>query len=302
MVSTLVKVAKWGRASRPFNGLATSAIKGFLKATHLHSEFVIKHLPRTGDVVSRLPDGRLLRLRSRGDDWISNQVFWREWHGYEPETTPLFYRLATRARVTLDVGAHIGFYSLLAAHANPGGSVYAFEPMPVTYKRLQRNVELNQLTNIHCINSAIGEFEGEANIFFEGDLSSGATLSTEIKRLLPELNKTAVPVITLDAFIRENAIEHVDLVKIDTETTEEQVLRGMAAALERFHPNIICEVWGGPGMEEWGGPKRIIDNILTPLGYLCYVFTPQGLVPYEEGKEGLNYLFTTLNPDEVSRL
>ncbi|HEY0322888.1 MAG TPA: FkbM family methyltransferase [Pyrinomonadaceae bacterium] len=302
MVSTLIKVAKWGRASQPFNGLATSTLKTFLKATRLHSEFIIKHLPRSGVAASKLPNGRLLRLRSHGDDWISTQVFWREWFGYEPETAPLFYRLATRARVTLDVGAHIGFYALLAAHANPDGSVYAFEPMPVTYKRLERNIELNKLTNVYCINSALGESEGEADIFFEGEICSGATLSTEIKRLIPTLNSSAVPVITLDGFVREKALEYIDLVKIDTETTEEQVLLGMSESLERFHPNIICEVWGGEGMENWGGPKRIMDNILTRLGYRCYVFTPDGLVPYEEGNENLNYLFTTLNPDEVSQL
>lgn len=302
MVSTLIKVAKWGRASQPFNGLATSAIKTFLKATRLHSEFMIKHLPRSGNVSSRLPNGQWLRLRSLGDDWISNQVFWREWSGYEPEITPLFYRLATRSRVTLDVGAHVGFYALLAAHANPQSDVYAFEPMPETYARLKRNVELNGLKNIHCINSAIGEREGEADIFFDGDICSGATLSTEIKRLIPNLNRSAVPVITLDGFIRERALEHVDLVKIDTETTEEQVLRGMIESLERFHPDIVCEVWGGPGLEDWGGPKRILDNILTPMGYRPYVFTPDGPVPYTEGKEGINYLFTTLDADAVSRL
>jgi FkbM family methyltransferase len=302
MVSTLVKVAKWGRASQPFNSLATSTLKTFMKATRLHSEFVIKHLPRSGTVSSRLPNGKTLRLRSRGDDWISTQVFWREWFGYEPEITPFFYQLATRARVTLDVGAHIGFYSLLAGHANPEATVYAFEPMPVTFARLERNVELNGLRNVHCFNSALGEFEGEADIFFEGEICSGATLSTEIKRQLPNLNRTAVPVITLDAFIRDRALEHLDLVKIDTETTEEQVLRGMRGALERFHPDIVCEVWGGPGLESWGGPKRILENILTPLGYHPYVFTPAGLKPFEEGKEGINYLFTTKGRDAVSRL
>jgi FkbM family methyltransferase len=302
MASTLIKVAKRARASQPFNGLATSAIKTFLKATRLNSEFVVKHLPRSGTVSSRLPNGHTLRLRSRGDDWVSNQVFWREWFGYEPEETPVFFRLATKARVTLDIGAHICFYAVLAGHANPQGRVYAFEPMPVTYERLVRNVELNGLKNVTCIKSAVGETEGEADIFFEGDLATGATLSTELKRLLPNLDRSPVPVITLDGFIREQKIEHVDLVKIDTETTEEQVLRGMKETLERSRPHIVCEVWGGPGLESFGGPKKILDNILTPLGYTAYVFTPDGLVPFEEGKEKINYLFTTLGPEEVAEL
>lgn len=302
MVSSLIKLAKWGRASQPFNILATSAMKAFMKATHMQSEFVIKHLPRSGSVKSRLPNGRFLRLQSRGDDWVSNQVFWREWSGYEPEIAPLFFRLAARSRVTLDIGAHVGFYSLLAAHANPQSSIYAFEPLLTIYRRLQQNAELNHLTNIHCVNMAVGEFNGEADIFYGGEIPCGATLSTEIKRLLPGLKKSTVSVIALDDFVSDHALKHVDLVKIDTETTEEQVLRGMYKTLQRFHPNIICEVWGGPGLESWGGPKRILETILAPSGYRCYVFTPEGLLPYQEGNERINYLFTTLGPSDVSRL
>jgi hypothetical protein len=96
---------------------------------------MIKHLHRFGIVRSRLPHGRTLRLWSRGDDWIANQVHWRGWDGYEPETLPLFFRLAATARVTLDVGAHVGFFTLLAGHANPEvGS------LPLSQCRLCTNV------------------------------------------------------------------------------------------------------------------------------------------------------------------
>lgn len=95
----------------------------------------MRHLHRLGRVATRLPDGRVLRLWSQADDWVSNQVFWRGWQGYEPETTPLFYRLARRAHVTLDVGAHVGFFSLLAGHANAAGRVFAFEPLEKAFRR-----------------------------------------------------------------------------------------------------------------------------------------------------------------------
>jgi FkbM family methyltransferase len=45
---------------------------------------------------------------------------------------PLFWRLACKARVTLDIGAHVGYYSVLAGMANPAGTVFAFEPLPDT--------------------------------------------------------------------------------------------------------------------------------------------------------------------------
>ena len=105
------------------NWAATTATRWALAATGARSEFVVKHLHKVGTVRARLPNGRALRLWSRGDDWVSNQVYWRGWDGYEPETVPLFWRLAERSAVTLDVGAYVGYFALLAGHANPSGRV-----------------------------------------------------------------------------------------------------------------------------------------------------------------------------------
>src|SRR4051794_24818086 len=118
------------RAWRPFNAPATIATRSLSRLTGHEFESAIKHLPRTGPVRSRLPNGEVLRLWSRGDDWISNQVFWRGWSGYEPETAPLFFRLAQDADVVLDVGAYVGFFAVLAGLANRRSRVLAFEPMP----------------------------------------------------------------------------------------------------------------------------------------------------------------------------
>src|SRR5580693_402829 len=139
------------RTSQPFNWLTTSSLRAGLDLMGVRSEIVIKHLHRVGPVGCKLPNKRKLRFWSRGDDWVSNQVYWRGWRGYEPETTPLFFRLATGANVTIDVGAHVGFYALLAAHANPAGHVVAFEPMPAIHARLARNVRMNGLANVTCV-------------------------------------------------------------------------------------------------------------------------------------------------------
>src|SRR5882724_8020540 len=78
------------RVSQPVNYLVTSTVHALFSATGMRSEFVIKHLHRAGNVWLALPNSRTLRLWSRGDDWVSNQVYWRGWDGYEPETVPLF--------------------------------------------------------------------------------------------------------------------------------------------------------------------------------------------------------------------
>src|SRR2546423_3250772 len=106
---TVKSMLKKARASQPFNHLITTALKGLFTATGWQSEFIIKHLPRTGATNIRLPQGQVLKLDASGEDWIPTQLFWRGWQGYEPEVTPLFYRLARQAQTGFDVGAHIGF-------------------------------------------------------------------------------------------------------------------------------------------------------------------------------------------------
>lgn len=288
------------RASQPFNYLITSTVYWLLTLIGRQSELIISHLHRVGPVRRELPNGRTLRLWSRGDDWVSNQIFWRGWDGYEPETVRLFLRLAARAHVTLDVGAYVGFYTLLAAHANPAGQVYAFEPLPSVFRRLQHHIALNRLANVQCVAAAVGEDDGEAEFFHPAfEVPTSSSLSFEFMRSARALQSQTVKVITLDRFIRERGLGAVDLVKIDTESTEPQVLRGMMETLRRDQPIIVCETLKGRGSE------RLLEEILCPLGYRFYLLTPDG--PESRDRiEGhpvwLNYLFTTLSPDEVARL
>jgi FkbM family methyltransferase len=287
------------RSSQPFNFLATTTVRSVMRLLGLHSERVVKHLHRLGGVRSRLPNGRTLRLWSRADDWVSNQVFWRGWEGYEPETVPLFFRLATRARLTLDVGAYVGFYSLLAGHANPQGKVVAFEPLPPVFGRLKANVALNALENVECVPAAVGDAEGNAEFFHcPGGIPCSSSLSLEFMRSAPSLTSTHVPVRRLDRFLAEKGLGPVDLMKIDTESTEPQVLRGLGALLARERPLIFCEVLLGRGSEQ------ALADILGPLGYHFYLLTPSGPEPrnrVEGHPDWLNYLFTHLPPEEVAR-
>jgi FkbM family methyltransferase len=261
---------------------------------------VIKHAHRTGSVRAELPNGRVLRLWSQADDWVSNQIYWRGWNGYEPETVPVFFELARKARVTIDVGAYVGFFTLLAAHANPNGVVYAFEPMPDVYGRLRRNVALNQLFNVESIASAVGDRDGAAQFYHCAiDIPCSSSLSFEFMRTAPDVQSSTVAVTTIDRFIQDNELDQVDLVKIDTESTEPQVLVGMAETIRRYHPHIVCEVLRGRGSE------RHVEDIVRSFGYYFYHLTPGGPVQCDriEGHPTwLNYLFTTLSPDEVARL
>lgn len=286
---SLVAAVKRLRGFGPLNRALTSLVRGLMRAFGIRSEFAVKHLPRVGTTSSTLPNGSTVLLRSRGDDWISNQVFWRGWDGYEPETTPLFWRLATRSAVTIDIGAYVGFHSIIAALANPDASVYAFEPLPPVFERLEGNVRLNKLENVIAVRAAVGAVDGHAEFFHVADIiPSSSSLSEDFMRGTPGLTSASVPVIRVDSFLSERRLDRVDLVKIDAETGEADALSGMRETLRACRPDIVCEVLTR-------GDGEAITSLLEPLDYRFYLLTGGGPVrqPRVVGDpDWLNYLFT----------
>jgi len=127
-------------------------------------------------------------------------------------------------------------------------------------------------------------------------MPTSSSLSAEFMSPHGALRGMGVRLVSLDVFIRNSGIEHVDLLKIDTESTEPQVLLGMLETLRRDRPSIICEVLRGRGAEDR------LEDILGGLGYRYYLLTPTGpmRVPRVRGHEAwLNYLFTLSDPNDL---
>jgi FkbM family methyltransferase len=282
----------------PFlNRLLTSAVRGAFSTSAFPPESVVRHLPRVGPVRQRLPNGACLHMWSGGDDWVPNQLFWRGWDGYESETARVFFRLAERARVTIDVGAHVGYYTLLAAHANPDGRVIALEPLQPTFERLRRNVSMNRLENVLCLAIAASDSDGEAPMHVprEGLIPCSAGLGeASCRDWVEHCTTTIVQTGTLDRLARTHGIEGVDLIKIDTEGSEPQVLRGATELLRRHRPAIVCEVL------EVSQTATALEDLLGPLGYRYAMLTPSGARPCSSIKGDpvhFNYLFTPAGDD-----
>lgn len=265
-------LAKKFRASQPFNSVTTNFLKFFSDGRP--SDFITTYMPRSGTVTLRLPGDETVKLWSAGDEWITNHVFWHGWDSFEPETCRLFFDLAKTARVTIDVGAHIGYYSLLAAAANRKAQVYGFEPLPMVYARLEKNIALNDFKNIKSFAIALGTHRHEAQFYYIADnrgcgipSSSGLSLEFMSSSGVP-LTSTIVPVLSLDEFAEAQALENMDLIKMDTEETEPDVLRGGMRSIRKFQPTIICEVLRAENPE--------LEEILSELSYDFYYLGAKG--------------------------
>jgi FkbM family methyltransferase len=205
---------------------------------------------------------------------VSNEVFWHGWTGNEPETASVFWELARTATCVIDVGAHVGYYSLIAGHANPNAHVVAFEALPHVADRLGHHVALNGLGNVTIERAAVGREVGVGTMWYTTAIPvpSSSGLAGEFVRQNEMVTSVEVPMTTLDAYVREQHLGRVDLVKIDTETTEPDVIAGARETLERDHPVVVCEVLPGDEVAD------LLNERLEGLDYRAALLTDRGAI------------------------
>lgn len=230
-----------------------------------------------------LPDGQAIVLDHLEGSKILRRFAWKGIYGYEPDTIRLFHALAKRARGVLDIGAYFGLYALVAAKANPAARVHAFEPLPQNLELLRHFLDLNGCTRVAVHALALAQQAGQATLYIPHERISALPATGSLKdrfrsgERFADLNaqKTIVRTVSLDAWVKENTPEYIDLVKVDTEETEYDVLTGAIATLERFRPDIVMEV-------TFSDP-RVGDAVamLHDLGYRFFHIDPTGLSPFD---------------------
>lgn len=171
---------------------------------------------------------------------------------YEPKLSEAIRERLRPGDVFLDVGANVGYFSVLAAHlVGPEGRVVAFEPHPEAIERLRQAVAVNGLAGVvEVVEAALGNQSGHAPLF----LSDDSVLSTTDPARAPSRSDFTFPrsigvrLLRLDDWLRERQelASRLRAIKIDVEGTEAEVLEGMTATLaERPDVSILCETEAG---------------------------------------------------------
>ena len=145
---------------------------------------------------------------------------------FEPETTAVFVSLITDGDVVVDLGAHVGYYALLAARrVGPEGRVFAFEPHPDNFRLLVKNIESNFYSNVIPVQKAVSNETGEAELFL------GGTTTHSLFRKSENSNKSVlVQTTSLDEYfqtIEQRLRSRIKLIKMDIEGAELQAMLGM---------------------------------------------------------------------------
>ncbi len=173
----------------------------------------------------------------KGYKWIVGSGVHGYWLGsYEEEQQNLFIKLIKKGSVVYDIGAHVGFYTLLASKlVGDMGQVFSFEPLPRNVYYLKRHIQLNKRTNIRVFQAAVGDRSG-ALYFTEGNDSSTGHIS--------ENGQIAVKAFSIDDLVLTQQIPYPGFIKIDTEGAELSVLRGGEYVLREFKPIIFLSTHG----------------------------------------------------------
>jgi FkbM family methyltransferase len=191
---------------------------------------------------------------------------------WDRQQTRLFESLLVPGMTFVDVGAHIGYYTLLGAHrVGPRGRVYAFEPAPENFRALQRNISQNGLSNVVAESLAVTGQSGRAQL----TVSETDSASHSLAGSLASGRKVEVETTSLDEYFAGNDTP-IDVVKLDAEGAEPEILEGMQQILAR-NPDVVLFVEIYPrAMEALGRSPEAFLERLRQLGF--------ALVPFDENR------------------
>lgn len=209
---------------------------------------------------------------------------------YESGTLHVFRKFLREDDIVLDVGAHIGFITLvIASFVGKNGLVYAIEPHPETYQILKDNIRLNQFENVHPMNIALGSEVSEARIYENFDINRGAA-SLVCPPNVDKKSGRQIKVTKIDTLIQKGQIQLPKLIKIDVEGFELEVLKGARILLSSLQAPALCVEFSSLHSTYAGSVCDIYNFIKNINGYFFFKLklgkgVPSKLIRINDEKE-----------------
>jgi len=202
------------------------------KVERVGSTLLEKGLPRS---LYRTSRGDLLWLNNTG--YIDLQII--QYGEFEQMSTAVITRLVKPGAIVLDVGANIGYYTVMMSKlVGNEGKIFAFEPTKHFLETLRRNLAVNHVKNVEVLNFGLSNIVREMTI----DIGpSSATLHSPLG-FDKVLSNETIHLSTLVDFVREYGITRIDFIKIDIDGHEPLFFDGAWPVLDLMSPIMICEV------------------------------------------------------------
>lgn len=198
---------------------------------------------------------------------------------YESETANLIGSVLRPGDAFIDVGAHVGYFTMLAsALVGPQGSVFAFEPDNTNYAHLLDHIDVNHAENVRPFHMAVGARAGVTEFFVNADNDGGHALWEVGRHPFNEKSRQnsvsrKVFVTTLDEMFGDG-IPNLKAMKIDAEGAEFAIMIGARGLISGQHvPFIIMEI-NRFGLESMGTSEQQLRSAMAALGYETWLLQP----------------------------
>jgi FkbM family methyltransferase len=197
----------------------------------------------------------LLNLKAEKSRWLGT---------YEPELQAALREFLKSGMTIYDVGANIGYVTLmLTHHTGASGKVFAFEALPVNVERIQKNIALNNLSNVTVISGAVLDKTGNVTFYVHDSVGMGKAAGSAGRREQHYKAEITVPGLSLDEFVYQQGNPAPAVVKMDIEGGEVLALPGMRRILREHHPLMLLELHGPES-------EKVAWETLTAAGYILH--------------------------------
>src|SRR2546426_3592026 len=161
------------------------------------------------------------------DPWISSYI--QVVGAYDMESTLLLESLLKEGDVVFDVGANIGWHTLVSAKmVKRIGRIYAFEPEPINFSLLSKSIAYNAFQNVELFNCCVADYNGEVELFLNEDNPGDHSITWTVGA-----KSIRVPCSKLDTIAVKYGLDHIDLLKMDIEGAEPKALSGASDLLDQ---------------------------------------------------------------------
>lgn len=268
------------------------------------------YLARTNIKKIEIEDGKVIMTsRDRGIRIVCGSVDHRiapietlNFLDYEKAESDMMEALVQDGDNFFDIGANIGWYSLRIATAQRNTQVYCFEPLPKTWKQLQANLSINNISNIQPHNFGFSNKAGSFPFYYYPEGSGNASAANLSGR--DDVEVVECQVQTLDSYTQSSGT-HVDFIKCDVEGAELLVFQGGQQTIERDLPIVFSEI-----LRKWSAKFNYDPNDIFKFFHRCGYnsFSVEGshLKPFEtmtevSGETNFFFLHSTKHADLIRR-
>ena len=212
-------------------------------------------------------DGQKLYVKADSSHIANSLLTLGVWEKLE---TDIFLSLIKPHMTVVDVGAHIGYYTLLAAKRVR--QVYSFEPDPDTFQLLTQSVQINGYSNVSCFQSAVSDKTGRAKFHVDSEAWANSLCSDNVGSPVAHLE---VGTVSLDDLYVSGALgDCVHLIKIDAQGAETLVLDGAEKVLSDCRPIVLLEV-EPDRLHNMGSNSADLLRRLEPTHHLQAIEAPE---------------------------